>query len=96
MQVAASAIAASGTQAPVFTIRDVAEEGGALAVVAYNMAGDPWREGLPADATLGYLARKLVEHHGRCRHVHMDFPEHGVLCSPFDCGKHLADFTVAS
>jgi hypothetical protein len=57
-QAAARAIAASGTQAPIFTIRDVAEEGGALAIVAYNMAGDPWREGSPAGATLGYLAHE--------------------------------------
>ncbi len=93
---AASAIAASGTQAPVFTIRDVTEEGDALAIVAYNMAGNPWREALPADETLEDLARRLVEHHGRCTHVHMDFPEHGLLCSPFDWGKRLADFIGAS
>ena len=33
----ASVIAALGTQAPVLTIRDVAEEGGALAIVSCNM-----------------------------------------------------------
>jgi hypothetical protein len=41
---AARAIAASHAQAPVFTIRDVAEEGGALAIVAYSTASVPWHE----------------------------------------------------
>jgi hypothetical protein len=45
------------------------KESGVVKVVAYNLAGDSWSDALPEDATLGYLAGKLVKWHGRCRPV---------------------------
>ena len=45
------------------------KESGVVKVVAYNLAGDSWSDALPEDATLGDLAGKLVEWHGRCRRV---------------------------
>jgi len=92
---AASAMAVDGAQSPVFTVPDVSvQEDGMLEVVVYNLAGDSMTEVLSQDAALEELARRLMEWHGHCRDVFMDFPGHGAP-SPWDCVKTLAEWTGA-